>query len=121
MILQNMNTQQDKSKRIRTHPQNRALHKFCTETAVELNNHGISLVAVVSKVHVDWTMDAVKSIFKAISKAKYGKEHTSDLTTYELQEVYLEVTRLLSEFGIYMQWPSIENTDEAMNSYSQFK
>jgi len=104
----------------RTLQQNKSLHKYCTELANELNNSGIPLKSVMAKVHVDWSMEAVKSIWKAIGKAKFGKEHTSDFTTRELQDVYLEVNRLVSEYGIHMGFPSIENTDEALGSYKKY-
>jgi uncharacterized protein YqgV (UPF0045/DUF77 family) len=113
-----MNTNQAKK---RTLPQNRALHKYCTEVANELNAHGISLKAIVTRVNVDWTMEAVKSVLQAIAKAKFEKAHTSELTTTEIQDVYLEFNKIISELGISMGWPSIDNTDEALESYTQLK
>lgn len=109
------------TKNKRTLRQNRSLHKYCTEVANELNAHGISLKAIVTRVNVDWTMEAVKSVLQAIAKAKFGKAHTSELTTTEIQDVYIEFNKIISELGISMGWPSADNTDEALESYSQLK
>ncbi len=92
----------------RTPAQNRSLHKYCTEVANELNNAGISMEVLVQNIEVDHTMESVKSIWRAIAKAKYGKESTKILSKKEIGEVYEEFNRLLAQFGIHIAWPSYE-------------
>lgn len=104
----------------RTPNQNKSLHKWCEETAQELNNAGISMQALIENLDIDHTKDSVKRIWQAIGKEKFNKEHTSDFTTKEIQEVYEEMNRLLSKFGIHIPFPSqeIRNLIENYNEYS---
>jgi len=102
----------------RTLQQNKALHKFCTELANEANNHGISMKAVVQNLEVDWSMESIKSIIHAISKAKYGKTSTADLSTRELSDVCEEVQKIFLGFGVYVTFPSYEQL-EFDNYYSK--
>ena len=94
--------------RTRTSQQNKSLHVYCTELATELNNAGISMRALIADLHIDHTKESVKSIWRAIAKAKYGKDSTTELTTKELQAVYEEMNRMVGNMGIYMAWPSQE-------------
>lgn len=110
---------QEKQQKQRTMKQNKALHKYCQELANELNACGVSMYVFSKDISVDHTMESVKSIWRAIAKAKFGKNSTADLTTIELQQVYEEVNRHISNFGIEMSWPSEENTDEYLNSYER--
>jgi tRNA A37 threonylcarbamoyltransferase TsaD len=91
--------------------QNRSLHKFCTELADEANNHGISMKAVIQDLQVDWSMEGVKSIIHAISKAKYQKTSTADLTTKELSDCCKEVQKIFLEQGIHVEFPSFEENE----------
>jgi hypothetical protein len=54
----------------------------------------------------------VKRVFwQKLAKAKFGKEHTSDLTRGELQDIYNEIIRFLSDpkfDGIYLPFPSAD-------------
>ena len=95
----------------RTSQQNKALHKFCEELAQEANNHGISMKAVVQDLQVDWSMQAVKSIIHAISKAKYNKTSTADLTTKELSDCCQEVQKIFLEQGVLINFPSFEEQE----------
>lgn len=106
----------DAPEKIRTLQQNRAEHKLFEEVAVELNNHGITMRALVENLHVDHTKYSVKSVFRAIAKAKYGKTSTATLTTRETQECYEEFCRMLSEYGIFIAWPSTESSPSYLAS-----
>jgi len=104
--------------RQRTIQQNKSLHKFCDELAKEANNHGVSMKAVVQDLQVDWSMESVKSIVHAISKAKYGKTSTADLTTKELSDCCEEVQKIFLEQGVHVEFPSFENK-EFVDYYSK--
>ena len=112
-----LNQEHDKIDKQRTIQQNRALHKYCAELAQELNNAGVSVEAVMKNLEADFSMETVKMMWRAFAKAKYGKESTTQLTSKEINEVYDEVNRHISQFGIYMSFPSQENTDNFLKSY----
>lgn len=99
------------SEKTRTLRQNRALHKWCTELATEANDQGISMKAVMQNIEISWSMDAVKSIVQAISKAKYGKSSTSELTTKQLSDCCEEVHKIFAENGVYVEFPSEEELE----------
>lgn len=105
----------------RTDSQNRALHKYCSELAVELQSAGIPLEVFVHLIEADYTMEAVKEVFRAFARAKFQKKSTADLTTKEIQEVYEEMSRHVSQFGIYMAWPSNDTTEEALLALEKMK
>ena len=109
------------TEKIRTLQQNKSLHKYCQELATELNNAGVTMEALIQNLQVDHTMYSVKSIWKAIAKAKFGKDSTATLTTKELQEVYEEVNRMVAGFGIHLAWPSQENTQEYLSSFQSME
>lgn len=100
----------------RTKKQNRAVHKFFQEASDELNGAGISQKLLIEDLEVEHTPQSVKSLFRAIGKAKFGKVSTADLTTRELQETFEEVTRLFARFGISMTFPSYEDSEEYLRT-----
>jgi len=102
---------------IRSNQQNKALHKYCTELAVELNNAGVTVEAVMKDLQADFTMETVKMMWRAFAKAKYGKESTTELTSKQINEIFDEVNRHVSQFGISMSFPSQENTPNYLASY----
>ena len=108
----------DKVAKKRTLKQNRSLHKWCTEVAVELNNRGIGQKVLLERVEVDHSMESIKSIWRAICRAKFGKTSTTELTTSEINNVYDEMTRMLSEYDVHVSFPSQENTEEYLNSFN---
>lgn len=79
---------------------------------------GLSVKAVVENIEVDWSMELVKGIWQAIAKAKYGTNKTSELSTKQVNEVYEEVNRHFSQFGLHLPFFSVENTDEYLNSFN---
>ncbi len=101
----------------RTPSQNRSLHKYCTELADVLNEHGITIRQLFAEVEADNTMESVKQLWRTFARMKYGKESTKDLTTSEIQKVFEEVNRHISQWGLHMPFPSYENTDEYLKSY----
>lgn len=101
--------------------QNRSLHKYCQEVANELNNSGISMEVFYKNIQADYTMESVKELWRSFARTKYGKKSTTEFTTKELNEIYDEVNRHLSGFGIHIGFPSQENTDEYLNSFIELK
>lgn len=96
--------------------QNRALHKYCSELATELNNAGIGIDVFFKNVEVDHTIESVKSLWRSFAKAKYGKESTADFTTQELNAIYEEVNRHIAQWGIHLPFPSQEQTKSYIES-----
>jgi hypothetical protein len=101
----------------RTNQQNKALHKYCTELATELNNAGIGIDVFMKGIEADHTMESVKSLWRAFAHAKYGKTSTTELTTGEINAIFDEVNRHVSQWGIEMSFPSQELTDNYLSSY----
>lgn len=106
-----------KEERKRTLRQNRSLHKFFNEAACELNACGVTMKVLLDTLDVEHTSHSVKAVFRAIGRAKFGKISTADLTTKELNETFEELARLFAQNGIYMLFPSVENSEEYLNSF----
>ena len=103
--------------RLRTKKQNRAAHKFFKELSDELNNAGISQKLLIEGLEVEHTEHSVKSVFRAIGRAKFGKLSTADLTTKELHETFEEMSRICARLGIVIGFPSYEDSEEYLQSY----
>lgn len=101
----------------RTSRQNRALHKYCTELANALNENGVSMSAFVEVHEIDHTMESVKMLWRTIATRKFGKTSTAALTTRELDAIYDEVNRHISQWGIHLPFPSVDNSPEALAAY----
>lgn len=92
----------------RTLKQNKSLHKYCEVLSETLNEMGITQEVLVRGLEVDNSPESVKAVFRALGKAKYGKESTADLTTKEISSCYEEFNRHISKLGVYIPWPSEE-------------
>lgn len=110
MIFQSLKNKQ------RTINQNSALHLYCKVLAETLNEAGITQDVLVRGIEVDNSPESVKAVFRALGKAKYGKESTADLTTKEMSDIYEEFNRHTSKIGIHLPWPSTEQTEQYLNS-----
>lgn len=106
-------------KRNMTPQQRKAVHKYFEEVARELNNQGVDVKVLVSRLRVDATPEMMKNIFRSIGREKYGIQSTEELTTKQITECYDEFNRLLSSEGVFIPFPSIESTEEYLNSYEQ--
>jgi hypothetical protein len=93
----------------RTPKQNKSIHKYFDEVAVELNNQGITLEVLLKNLEVDITPSVIKDIFRKIGEIKFGRTSTKDLTTKEIQECYEEFNRHLAPHGVHVPFPSFEN------------
>ena len=96
----------------RTNSQNAAMHVYFTETAKALNEAGYGVkkfFTEVKKVEIDWSEGQVKeNIWKPIQAAMTEKYSTTELDTKEVDVVYEQVNRVLSEIGIFVPFPSEE-------------
>ena len=82
----------------RTNVQNRAFHKYCELKANQLNDCGIGMKEVIDlEVNLEWTPASFKEYFKAIMKKSLLKSSTTELTTSEINKVYLELEKHLAE------------------------
>lgn len=92
--------------KIRTDKQNRSLHKFCELLSETLNEAGISQRVLLEGLEIDNSPESVKAVFRAMGKAKYGKDSTAKLTTKEVMDIYEEFNRHTSKIGIHVPFPS---------------
>ena len=93
-----------------TNKMRNSLHKYFRLMVKDLNEQGWGQKQIfdhiLSEFEVDTTVFNLKYIFRAIGKAKYGKESTEDLTCAEMQDVYLEFDKKFAEVtGISHEWP----------------
>jgi len=98
----------NKPDKLRTLKQNRALHKFFSELADELNDRG-QYIGKVIKIDAEWNGDRVKElIWREVQKKMTGKTSTTQLTTKEIDEIFGVLHQAFASRGIDLQWPSIE-------------
>lgn len=96
----------------RTSKQNRALHKFFDNLARELNEAGLDMRVVLKpEVDIPWNRNTVKEyIWRPIQKHQLLKKSTTELSTKDIDEVFLVISKMLGEkFGLQIDFPSIEN------------
>ena len=101
-----------KKEQQRTLIQNNALHKYFELVANSLNDGGFDVQAVIKhQMDISWSPVMVKElIWKAAQKVHCDKRSTTELTTDEVNKVYLEVNRYLAEkYGITEPFPSLES------------
>lgn len=102
-----------------THKQNNSNHLWFSEVSRECNNRGVTQKMFLEVMDIDHTPESVKGFFQQTAKVKFGKEHTRDLTTQELNATYEEFNKTLALFDIHIPYPSVENTEEYLNSFVQ--
>lgn len=70
--------------------------------------------SLLNYADTDWTPDLVKNcIWRPIQTAITSKESSTETSTVEIQDVYLQVDRAMSQsFGIHIRWPSLESMSE---------
>ncbi len=92
--------------------QNAALHLYLTQIAEQMTDAGYSQRLLMARFKTTFdlpvTMEMIKEIFKESAFHMHKVEHTSDLTTVQLQEVYEAVNRGFAEsVGVSAEWPSL--------------
>lgn len=83
----------------RTSQQNRSLHKYCELKAQQLNDAGLDMrVTLKPEISLEWTPESFKKyMFKAFTRLMYDKKSTTELTTKEINKVYLELEKYMAE------------------------
>jgi uncharacterized protein YoxC len=107
--------QDGKEEAKRTETQNNSLHRFCRELANDLNEKGLTVQFVIShSMDIDWSMQSVKDLlWRTAQKGHLGKVSSTELNTKEVSPIYEEVNRIVTQFGVSIPWPSL---DEQANS-----
>lgn len=98
----------------RTTSQNKALHRWFSELATELNNRGLDMRTVLKPtVEIPWDEKMVKEhLWRPIQKVMLGKQSTTELTTADVNKVYEVIDRhLLKTHDIDLAFPSAESLD----------
>ncbi len=104
----------DKPKR-RTMRQNASLHLLLTQLSSELNDHGKTMMQVLSHdAEIEWTPEAAKEyLLRPFIKAMYQKESTTQLTTKELSKATeAMLDHVAKTTGIALDFPSLESLYE---------
>ena len=100
-----------------TEQQRKSLFKGCQEIANILVENGISLNAVIKNLEVRPSKDSIADIYRSICDAKYGKDSIRELNSDQIDEAWEELVKAVSETtGIFIPFPSKENTEEYLNS-----
>lgn len=103
--------EEEKKEKQRTLTQNRALHLYFQFVADTLNSAGLDMKKVLKPtIDILWTKYSIKEyLWKSVQNVMFGKESTKTLTTKEIDIVYDQLNKFLSEkFGISVPFPSLE-------------
>lgn len=104
-------------KKPQTRLQQKSYHKGFQDIANVLIENDISLNVLIKHIEVRPTSKNIKDVFRAIAHAKYDIKSTSNLNSDEVDEVWEELVKAVSETtGIFIPFPSKENTEEYLNS-----
>lgn len=91
----------------RTSQQNKALHKGFQQIADYLIENNITLQEAFKNMEIRPTMEAIKSVYRQIAHAKYDIKSTTELTTKQVDQVWEDMTKAISEAtGVYFDFPS---------------
>ena len=93
----------------RTSQQNSAMHKYFSLLAKALGDAGLDMRAVLKpSIEIPWTADLIKQhLWVRLQEVMLNKTSTTELTTAEVNEVYLTLSRHMSEkHNIYVDFPS---------------
>lgn len=96
----------------RTTKQNASLHKLMTELADELNNHGMTMMKVLShNAEIEWTPVSTKEyLLRPFIKAMFNKQSTTQLSTKELsQATEAMLQHVAKTTGVALDFPSLES------------
>lgn len=98
----------------RTALQNKALHKFFTEIAAELNGIGMpaKTISIMSgkTLEREWSMELVKTlIWSPVQTAILGTDSTRLLKTDEIDKISDPIIKFLGKQGIGIMFPSQES------------
>jgi len=105
----------------RTSQQNRALHKYLSLLAEELDRNGHTLqdvVKAIKKAEIRPTPNALKEVvWKPMQEIMLGKKSTTELTKLEVDQVYEMVNAFIGrEFHFHIPFPAEEHDNLAGSS-----
>ena len=91
----------------RTDKQLRSIWLYCGLVAQELNAAGLDIKLLIEQdLEVSWTKELIMDIYwRTIQKTLFDIESTKDLKTNQVSEVYEELNRHISKFGLSVQFP----------------
>jgi hypothetical protein len=102
-------------RKVRTTPQNNALHKFYELLANKFNEKNITVQLFLTKViELDWTPELVKEIaWRPLQRLLLQKKSTTELDNInDINTVYEHLNKHLGqEFGIYEPFPHKEKEE----------
>lgn len=100
----------EKVEKEKTRQQEKAYHKGFQIVADILVENNITLNAVIKNLEIRPSASSIKDIFRAIAKAKYGVESTSDLKSNQIDPCWEDLIKAISEAtGIFIEFPSRES------------
>lgn len=108
--------------RQRTLQQNKAIHKYCSLLAKELNDAGLDMKVVLKpEVDIPWNGESVKEyLWRPIQKYLLQKQSSTELETDEVSKVYDVVNRLIGEkHGIHVPFPEDPDKSDPLHHASQ--
>lgn len=98
-----------KANKQRTLTQNRAIHKYCSMLAKDLNDAGYDMKRVIKdEVDIPWSEGNAKEfLWRPVQKAMGLPESTADLATNEVSQVYEVLSRKLAQdYNITTPFPN---------------
>lgn len=96
----------------RTELQNRALHKYFSLLAEELNNAGFDMKKTIKEdVDIAWSGMSVKEyLWRPIQKVYLQEQSTTRLKTGDIDKIYDILNKIIGErTGVFVPFPSIDN------------
>jgi hypothetical protein len=113
-----MTQRAEKTEKQRTIQQNRALHLYFQLIADRLNDAGLDMRVVLKpEVEIPWSKESVKEyLWRPIQKISLRKKSTKELSTSDIDKVYMTLNRFLAEkHGVSEPWPSFDDLLERMD------
>ena len=111
------------TKNNRTLTQNAALHVYFKNVSQGLNDQNMSVRKTLREdFEMDWTPNLVKELlWKPIQEIVLGTKSTTKLEKKDPSHVYDILHRKLTEWGVNVPFPSVENIGDADYEYENTK
>lgn len=98
----------------------KALNLGCKQVADILIENNIPLNVAFKNTEIRPTQVVIKDIFKQIAKVKFLKDSTESMTAKEIDEVWVDMLKPLSEkIGEDIPFPNEKETDNYLRSYEK--
>ena len=91
----------------RTSRQLRSIWLYCSLVASDLNDAGLDVKLVLEEdLEVSWNKDVVMDVlWRTVQKTLFNTNSTKNLKRKQVGEIFEELNRYLSKFGISTQFP----------------